>query len=59
VLGSRGWMNVIVPYPAWAMKKSEADFATISTSNLVDIHGPNGHGGAPAFPLNLPDPRTP
>jgi uncharacterized protein len=59
VLGNRGWMNVIVPYPAWAMKKSEADFVAMSTSDSVDMHGPNGRGGASAFPLNLTEPRVP
>jgi DNA helicase HerA-like ATPase len=27
ILTHKGWMNVVVPFPAWAMKESEADFS--------------------------------
>jgi uncharacterized protein len=59
VLGSRGWMNVIVPFPAWAMKKSEADFSAMPSADTSGGNGPNGHGSVSAFPLNLPEQRKP
>jgi hypothetical protein len=55
------WMNVVVPFPAWAMKFSETDPgwrtgapSSASGSNSNGSTGPNGTvGGAPApFSLN-------
>jgi len=48
----RGWMNVIVPFPAWAMKQSE-----IGTPNRRCPVGEAPVDEAPGtgFPLNLPD----
>ncbi len=46
VLVSRGWMHVIVPFPAWAMKESEASIVT---------HAGPGSNGSAAFELNLPE----
>lgn len=46
VLLDRGWMNVVVPFPAWAMKEAEAQIATPSGPA-----GPSTNG----FKLNLPD----
>jgi DNA helicase HerA-like ATPase len=46
VLLDRGWMNVVVPFPAWAMKESEA---AITTTNELAGASTNG------FKVNLPD----
>ena len=46
VLVSRGWMHVIVPFPAWAMKEAEA--------SVVAPTGPGSNGSA-AFTLNMPE----
>lgn len=37
-LTGRGWMNLVVPYPAWAMKESEIDRATLG-SPAATING--------------------
>jgi uncharacterized protein len=29
ILTHKGWMNVVFPFPAWAMKESEADFSAL------------------------------
>lgn len=47
VLTDRGWMNIVVPYPAWAMKESEIA-APISVENP-----PNGTDYTGGFALNL------
>lgn len=60
------WMNVVVPFPAWAMKRSEATRAWLSGLSEAGTAGsPNGtalgsaggtdsDGPAPAFTLNPP-----
>jgi hypothetical protein len=48
----RGWMSVIVPFPAWAMKESE--IAQVPTgSNLSGNDAGNGQGMG--FGLRLPE----
>jgi hypothetical protein len=51
VLLERGWMNVVVPFPAWAMKESEADLVAAPVAAGITA---NGSGGDP-FELNLPE----
>ncbi|TAK28735.1 MAG: ATP-binding protein [Chloroflexota bacterium] len=57
VLMSRGWMNIVVPFPAWAMKEAEADRQSLSAADLQsaftdeDNHGTTQYD----FPLNLPE----
>jgi hypothetical protein len=46
---SRGWMNVVVPFPAWAMKQSEIGLAVDPSAN-----GRADGEMTSAFPLNLP-----
>lgn len=47
ILVSRGWMHVIVPFPAWAMKDSEASIAT---------HAGTGSNGSSGFnKLRMPE----
>jgi hypothetical protein len=48
ILGNRGWMNIVVPFPAWAMKESEADL----TASSVPGNTPSDE---PPFRLNLPE----
>jgi hypothetical protein len=48
VLTAHGWMNVVMPFPAWAMKESEAEIAPPS---LNSSDSPNEIG---TVPLNLP-----
>ena len=56
------WMNVVVPFPAWAMKLSEADpgwrsgQAGAGASTSPNGAGPGGANGSagPAFLLNPP-----
>jgi uncharacterized protein len=47
VLTAKGWMNIVVPFPAWAMKESEADLIPPRTSGIS-----NGDEGP--FRLNTP-----
>jgi hypothetical protein len=47
ILTARGWMNVVVPFPAWAMKESEAALAP-QESNESAASSPS------SFRLNLP-----
>lgn len=56
VLGGRGWMNVLVPFPAWAMKESEADITSITSTQAWVANGKSGprDDGANGFRLNLP-----
>jgi hypothetical protein len=42
VLTGRGWMNVLVPFPAWAMKDSEAE--------RTGVDAPVANGGAARSP---------
>ncbi len=46
---SRGWMNVVVPFPAWAMKESE-----IAPAVEMSVDGKAAGEPAPGLPLNLP-----
>lgn len=56
------WMNVVVPFPAWAMKLSEAAPAwragLLSSSPATPANGsgpsPGSGEPSPAFPLNPP-----
>jgi len=48
----RGWMNVIVPFPAWAMKQSE--IGTLNRKSPVG-EAPVDKAPGTGFPLNLPD----
>lgn len=50
VLTSRGWMNIVVPFPAWAMKESEADLTPGQTAADSDSADSN----AGPFRLNPP-----
>jgi len=54
VLGSRGWMNVLVPFPAWAMKETEADLNSIQSTQGFGSNGTGNNGGS-GFNLNLPN----
>lgn len=63
VLTGRGWMNVVVPFPAWAMKESEIDWSSVVEPNAVlaatsdKLANGNRQDGTTArdpFPLNLP-----
>ncbi len=56
VLGGRGWMNVLVPFPAWAMKESEADITSIASAQGWMADGKSGpsNDGTNGFRLNLP-----
>lgn len=54
VLGSRGWMNVLVPFPAWAMKESEADLTSIHSTHGWELNDTSNNGGS-GFNLNLPN----
>jgi hypothetical protein len=52
VLGSRGWMNVLVPFPAWAMKEDDVDFGALAVSalSMTSRDGEVANSG-PAFPV--------
>jgi uncharacterized protein len=56
VLGPRGWMNVLVPFPAWAMKEADVDFGALATS-VATTTGKDGvvDRNGPAFPILSPD----
>ena len=47
VLNGRGWMHVLVPFPAWAMKEAEVGHGAPAPAAA--------DGGAAGFPLNLPE----
>ena len=51
VLTDRGWMHLVVPYPAWAMKQSEI------AQPALPVDAVNGADGLTnsAFSLNLPE----
>jgi hypothetical protein len=49
ILTDRGWMNVVVPFPAWAMKESEA---VLNSSRHIDQ---TSKGREISNQLNLPD----
>jgi hypothetical protein len=51
VLTDRGWMHIIVPYPAWAMKESEIAQTALTAEVL---NGSDSTNGA-VFSLNLPE----
>lgn len=55
VLTGRGWMNIVMPFPAWAMKESEIDrthvFASDNAANGYRLTGTTTND---PFPLNLP-----
>lgn len=64
VLTGRGWMNVVVPFPAWAMKESEIDPSPLAESGaILSVAADKSGDGFPlagiaanvAFPLNLPE----
>lgn len=48
VLADRGWMHIIVPYPAWAMKESEIDRTALAANQAPDSTDTG-------FALNLPE----
>lgn len=51
VLTDHGWMHIVIPYPAWAMKQSEIA-QPASTADVMT--GSNGANGT-EFSLNLPE----
>jgi uncharacterized protein len=51
VLTDRGWMHIVVPYPAWAMKESEI----AQPAPTVDVLNGSDGTHAPGFLLNLPE----
>jgi hypothetical protein len=64
VLTSWGWMNVLVPFPAWAMKESEVGTSRLVESGAVptlaaggagDSFHPDGTNVHDMFPINLPE----
>lgn len=58
VLVNRGWMNLVAPFPAWAMKESEVDLAAIPfiESDGISNSHPNSSGSSTdPFELNLPE----
>ncbi|MGI8549439.1 MAG: hypothetical protein ACR2PL_01395 [Dehalococcoidia bacterium] len=48
ILTGGGWMNLVVPFPAWAMKQAEA-------APLFDAADPNGRVVDPVVSFNLPE----
>ncbi len=50
ILTHKGWMNVVVPFPAWAMKESEADSST--WNQLPNENGQSEPQGL--IPINPP-----
>jgi hypothetical protein len=56
VLTDRGWMNIVMPFPAWAMKESEADTtAVVGVSPVSAVGIPAGDDDDDLFDLNLPE----
>ncbi len=58
LLGARGWTNVLVPFPAWAMKQAEVDFGALAAATVAG--GPAdeavaANGTGPAFPIVPPE----
>ena len=51
VLTDRGWMHIIVPYPAWAMKQSEIAQPVLPAEVVNGADGLTNTG----FLLNLPE----
>lgn len=53
VLTDRGWMNIVTPFPAWAMKQSEADMTVAAPDAATGISHVDHDDDL--FDLNLPE----